>query len=65
MFIYFLEALIPKISKTYFKQVYFEAYLSLSTDHVYSILVHFLNLAPLVRQKLDDLKSIECLLNSI
>ena len=62
---YFLESLLPKISKTYFKQVFFDAYLSLATDHVYQIQLHYINLAPMVRQKLDDLKSIESLLSSI
>ena len=49
VFVYFLEAVLPHISKSYFKSVFFDAYVSLSVDHVYEIQLHFVNLAPQVR----------------
>jgi hypothetical protein len=47
--VYFLEHLLPKISKSYFKQVFMEPYFNLSKDSVTSIILGYLKLVPNVR----------------
>jgi hypothetical protein len=57
---FFLEHLIPHISKTYFKSVFMEPYLVIGEkDQVTSILMSYVKLAPEVRKKVDDLRTIE------
>ena len=65
VFVYFLGRVLPKISKSYFKQVFMEPYFNLSKDSVTSIILGYLKLVPSVRQKLEDIKSIERLYGTL
>ena len=62
---YFLEHLLPKISKSYFKQVFMEPFFNVSKDSVTSIILGYLKLVPSVRQKLEDIRSIESLYGTL
>ena len=65
LFLLFLEKLLPQISKTYFKLTFMEVYLSFKNDSTMDLLLYFIRLAPEVRRKLDDSKSIEKLENAL
>ena len=58
-FLLFVEKVLPQVSKVYFKQHFFDSYLSFKSDNTMDLLLHFVKLAPQVRFKLDDSKSIE------
>jgi hypothetical protein len=42
----FLEKLLPQISKTYFRQTFFEVYIGYKSDNTMDLLLHFVKLAP-------------------
>ena len=65
VYLLFLEQLLPQISKIYFKSVFMDAYFSFMQDPVMLPLLYFVKLAPIVRFKLDDFKSIEKLEQSL
>lgn len=65
IFLLFLETLLPQISKVYFKQIFQESYFMFKEDTAHPIVLHFIRLAPLVRFKLEDLKSQEKLETSL
>ena len=65
LFLLFLEKLLPQISKNYLKSTFLEVYLSFKNDSTMDLLLYFVRLAPDVRKKLDDSKSIEKLDNAL
>ena len=67
VFVFFLEELLPNhLSKASFKLLFLDAYFSLSEDPVPTLLLSFVHMAVSgVRLKLDDIKSIERLHQSL
>ncbi len=59
IFMLFLEALLPQMSKVYFKQTFMDSYFMFKEDPTHPLVLHFIKLAPLVRLKMEDLKSQE------